>query len=56
MKSKYEVYKGEDRKWRWRLRAANGQITATSGESFATRFSAMRAVVAVKKSSSSADS
>lgn len=56
MTAKYEVYKDIDGAWRWRLRAENGQVTATSGEGFVSRWSARRAVRAVKKSSSEASS
>jgi uncharacterized protein YegP (UPF0339 family) len=31
---KVEVYRGEDRDYRWRLRAANGEIIADSGEGY----------------------
>lgn len=52
MQAKYQVYKDEAGEWRWRLKSANGQITAVSGEAFASRWSARRAVRAVKKSTS----
>lgn len=29
--SEFEVYRREDGKWAWRLRAANGEIIATDG-------------------------
>lgn len=38
---KYEDASGE---WRWRLRAANGQIIATSGEGYVTESNADRAI------------
>ena len=37
-----EVYRDRARKWRWRIRASNGQITATPGESFSRRGAAVR--------------
>ena len=40
----YEVYQGTDKKWRWRQVAANGQKTAASGESFASKGNAVKAV------------
>ncbi len=30
--------------WRWRLRAANGQIIATSGEGYTSKFNVNRAI------------
>lgn len=38
---KYEDKAGE---WRWRLKAANGQIIATSGEGYKTKSNADRAI------------
>ena len=40
----YEVYADKAGLYRWRTRAKNGRITATSGESFASRGNALRAV------------
>jgi hypothetical protein len=34
--------------WRWRLRAANGQIIATSGEGYTTRENCVHALNLVK--------
>jgi len=34
MKSKLEVYKDSKGEWRWRLKASNGRVVATSGEGF----------------------
>lgn len=31
---KVTVYKDENEEWRWRRRAANGEIIATSGEGY----------------------
>ena len=41
----FEVYEDKAGKWRWRARAANGAITATSGESFDSRGNAARAAL-----------
>lgn len=40
------IYLADDG-WRWRLRAANGRIIASSGESFTRKASAVRAAHAV---------
>lgn len=41
---RFEVYIGIDRRWYWRLKAANGQTTAVGGESYASKTSAIRAI------------
>ncbi len=33
-KSRIEIYMDEGGEWRWRMRAGNGAIVATSGEGF----------------------
>jgi uncharacterized protein YegP (UPF0339 family) len=45
----FEVYKVGRGKYRWRLKAANGQITAISDESFASESNAREAVETVKR-------
>jgi uncharacterized protein YegP (UPF0339 family) len=44
-KSKVELYRdeGEKKRWRWRVRAGNSEITASSGESFWSKWNAKRA-------------
>ena len=39
-----EVYPDASGHWRWRVRASNGQLVATSGEAFASKQNAVRAV------------
>lgn len=41
----FEVYPDTSKSYRWRTRAKNGQITAVSGESFASRRNARRAAL-----------
>jgi uncharacterized protein YegP (UPF0339 family) len=50
----YEVYEDAGRKWRWRARAANGQMIASSGGAFASRANARQATDNVKASAGSA--
>lgn len=48
---KFEVYSTltlKGRRWRWRLRAANGRKVAHSGEDYHNRADAVSAVVLVK--------
>jgi uncharacterized protein len=44
---KFEIYQDRSGRYRWRLRAANGHITADSGQSYRDRYSARRAAEAV---------
>jgi len=43
MRPKIEVYPDTAGRYRWRIVAANGQITASSGESFDSKGNAKRA-------------
>lgn len=38
-----DVFMDSGGKWRWRVRARNGQITETAGQSYASRSNALRA-------------
>jgi uncharacterized protein YegP (UPF0339 family) len=40
------VFKGKNKEWRWHLRAGNGKLVATSGESFHSKGNALRAAKA----------
>lgn len=44
MKLTTEVYQDKAKKWRWRVR--HGKLTAASGESFASKTNARRALAA----------
>jgi len=44
---KFHVYKSEDG-WRWRLKAANGEIVADSGEAYTRRTDVKRAIRMLK--------
>jgi uncharacterized protein YegP (UPF0339 family) len=45
----FEVYKDKAGEFRWRLRALNSQIIATSGEGYTEKRSCMSAIDSVKK-------
>ena len=47
MKSKLEMYKDSKGEWRWRLKASNGRIVATSGEGFKRKDSCRTSWIAV---------
>jgi len=53
---KFEVYRDEGGNYRWRLRTANGQVVASSCESFASHADAKEAVENVKANAGSATS
>jgi len=45
----FECYRDQGRQWRWRFVVANGQTVATSGESFASKGNAKRAIEEFKR-------
>ena len=52
--SKFEVYVDNSVRYRWRLRAANGETVAAS-EPYATRAAALKAVERVRRTAQGAD-
>ena len=48
---KFEVYKDKSGEWRWRLKATNGQIVATSGEGYVNKSGCESGIVLVKDAS-----
>lgn len=48
-RSKYEMYKDKKGQWRWRLRAANEKIIATSGEGYTSKQNCLKGIAAVKR-------
>ncbi len=53
MAGKFELYKDKSGKFRFRLKASNGQVIAT-GESYETKASALNGIESVKKNSADA--
>lgn len=51
---KFEIYADTAGNYRWRLKASNGQIVASSGESFDSRSNAVRAAENVKENAGGA--
>lgn len=45
----FEVYQDEGGRYRWRFVVANGQTVATSGEAFASKGNAKRAIEDFKR-------
>jgi uncharacterized protein YegP (UPF0339 family) len=52
--AKFVIYADSGGHYRWRLVANNGEIIAASGESFHSKFNAMRAVENVKATAGAA--
>jgi uncharacterized protein YegP (UPF0339 family) len=48
----FEIYKDASGEWRWRLKALNGQIIATSGEGYRNSADAKKAIELVRQSGS----
>lgn len=47
---KYHVYKDSSGEWRWRLKAANGQIIADSGQGYSSKRDCKEGIDLVKGS------
>jgi uncharacterized protein YegP (UPF0339 family) len=47
---KYHVYQDTGGKWRWRLKAANGQIVADSGQGYSSKQACKEGIDIVKDS------
>lgn len=54
MRAKFEVYESRDGQFRWRLKAGNGEIVATS-EGYTTKYSAKRSAERVKEIAGNAE-
>ena len=54
MAGKFELYKSPNGEYRWRLKASNGQIIATSGEGYASKASASNGIDSVKSNAQGA--
>jgi uncharacterized protein YegP (UPF0339 family) len=50
----FELYTDKRGEYRWRLRSANGQIIASSGEGFKAKTGAQNGIDAVKRDAPSA--
>jgi len=48
----FETYQDDVGEWRWRLRAVNGEIIATSSEGYTTEQAMMDGIVLVKEAAS----
>jgi uncharacterized protein YegP (UPF0339 family) len=53
--AKFEVYQDKSGEYRWRLRATNQQIIASSGEGYKSKDSCRNGIDAVKRDAVSAE-
>ena len=54
MSAKFEVYQSKNGEFRFRLKAANGQIIA-HGQGYTTKAACMNGIESIKKNAASAD-
>lgn len=52
---KFEIYKDKKGEFRWRLRADNHQIIATSGEGYTTKTNCKKGIASVIKNAPKAE-
>jgi uncharacterized protein YegP (UPF0339 family) len=54
MASKFELYEDKSGGFRFRLKAANGEVIATSSESYQTKSGALNGIESIKKNAGDA--
>ena len=54
-KLKYDVYEDDKKEHRWRLKAGNGQVVASSSESYKAKADAEKAVESIKANAAKAE-
>lgn len=52
--AKFEMYKDKAGEYRWRLKASNGQVIASSGEGYTTKANCQNGIESVKKNAGGA--
>jgi uncharacterized protein len=55
MAGKFELYTAKNGKFRFRLKAGNGEIIATSSEDYETRAAAKKGIVSIQKNAATAE-
>jgi uncharacterized protein YegP (UPF0339 family) len=55
MAGKFELYKDKSGEFRFRLKAGNGEVIATSSESYQTKASALNGIESIKKNAGDAN-
>jgi uncharacterized protein YegP (UPF0339 family) len=51
----FQIYRDKADEFRWRLKAANGQIVATSGQGYTTKANCRHEIEQIKKNASQAE-
>ncbi|HZX09271.1 YegP family protein [Kribbella sp.] len=55
MAGKFELYKDKSGEFRFRLKAGNGEVIATSSEGYKTKASAMNGIDSIKRNAGEAN-
>ena len=55
MAGKFELYKDKSGEFRFRLKAGNGEVIATSSESYTTKASALNGIDSIKRNAGEAN-
>ncbi|MFI5692156.1 YegP family protein [Kribbella sp. NPDC051586] len=55
MAGKFELYKDKSGEFRFRLKAGNGEVIATSSESYTTKASALNGIDSIKRNAGDAN-
>jgi uncharacterized protein len=55
MAGKFELYQDKSGEYRFRLKAGNGEIIATSSESYKTKASALNGIDSIKRNAAEAN-
>jgi uncharacterized protein YegP (UPF0339 family) len=55
MAGKFELYKDKSGEFRFRLKAGNGEVIATSSESYKTKASALNGIDSIKRNAADAN-
>jgi len=55
MAGKFELYKDKSGEFRFRLKAGNGEVIATSSESYGTKAAAMNGIDSIKRNAAEAN-
>ena len=55
MAGKFELYEDKSGEYRFRLKAGNGEVIATSSESYGTKAAALNGIESIKKNAADAN-
>ncbi|TCC58169.1 DUF1508 domain-containing protein [Kribbella pittospori] len=55
MAGKFELYKDKSSEFRFRLKAGNGEVIATSSESYSSKAAALNGIESIKKNAAEAN-